>query len=119
MLTRLYGREGDVYWIIKLKISECTADGGWQPQGSESVRLPRGRGDGDFGLTRQEGNLRSDLERYADPTPEMTELLRQADPNSLRNWTLYEPPVGCKWEHKKGLTLIRDAASLATPFAGD
>lgn len=27
--------------------------------------------------------------------------------------------MGCKWEHKKGLTLIGDAASLMTPFGGE
>jgi 2-polyprenyl-6-methoxyphenol hydroxylase-like FAD-dependent oxidoreductase len=27
--------------------------------------------------------------------------------------------VGTKWEHKKGFTLIGDAASLATPFSGE
>lgn len=28
-------------------------------------------------------------------------------------------PVGFKWEHKKGFTLIGDASSLTTPFSGE
>ena len=59
------------------------------------------------------------LERYADWAPEMTEFLRQADLSTLRLWHVYELPVGCKWEHKKGFTLIGDAASLSAPFGGD
>jgi 2-polyprenyl-6-methoxyphenol hydroxylase-like FAD-dependent oxidoreductase len=59
------------------------------------------------------------LERYADWAPEMTELLRQGDLDRLRSRTLYELPVGCKWEHKKSFTLIGDAASLMTPFSGE
>ena len=58
------------------------------------------------------------LERYADWAPEMTEFLRQGDLDSVKQWTLYELPVGFKWEHKKGFTLIGDGASLATPFSG-
>jgi 2-polyprenyl-6-methoxyphenol hydroxylase-like FAD-dependent oxidoreductase len=65
------------------------------------------------------GTLEKVLERYADWAPEMTEFLRQGDLNSLKQWTLYELPVGFKWEHKKGFTLIGDAASLATPFSGE
>ena len=67
----------------------------------------------------KQGTFEKILERYVDWAPEMTELLRQADLNSLRHWTLYELPVGCKWEHKKGFTLIGDAASLSTPFSGE
>ncbi|ORY12869.1 hypothetical protein BCR34DRAFT_453270, partial [Clohesyomyces aquaticus] len=59
------------------------------------------------------------LERYKDWAPEITELLRQADPETLRDWTLYELPVPSRWEHKEGLTLVGDAASLATPFSGE
>lgn len=65
------------------------------------------------------GTFERILERYADWAPEMTELLKQADLDSLKQYTLYELPVGCKWEHKKGFTLIGDAASLATPFSGE
>lgn len=59
------------------------------------------------------------LSRYPGWAPELTELFKQADPDSLRHWILYELPVGSKWEHKKRFTLIGDAASLATPFSGE
>jgi 2-polyprenyl-6-methoxyphenol hydroxylase-like FAD-dependent oxidoreductase len=49
----------------------------------------------------------------------MTEFLREGDLDSLKQWTLYEWPVGCKWEHKKGLSLIGDTASPTTPFSGE
>ena len=66
----------------------------------------------------KKGTLEKILDRYKDWAPEMTELLRQGDLDTLRHWTLYELPVGSKWEHKKGFTLIGDAASLTTPFSG-
>lgn len=59
------------------------------------------------------------LDRYEGWAPEMTEFLKQADLDGLKHWTLYELPVGYKWEHKQGFTLIGDAASLATPFSGE
>jgi 2-polyprenyl-6-methoxyphenol hydroxylase-like FAD-dependent oxidoreductase len=59
------------------------------------------------------------LARYEGWAPEVLELLKQADLNSLRHWTLYELPVGSRWQHQKGYTLIGDAASLATPFSGE
>ena len=59
------------------------------------------------------------LDRYVGWAPEILELLKQADLDSLRHWTLYELPPGSFWEHKKGFTLMGDAASLATPFSGE
>ncbi|KAE9375358.1 FAD/NAD(P)-binding domain-containing protein [Stipitochalara longipes BDJ] len=59
------------------------------------------------------------LLRYVGWAPEILELLKRADVDSLRHWTLYELPVGCRWQHQKGFTLIGDAASLATPFSGE
>lgn len=67
----------------------------------------------------KKGTLEKIMERYAGWAPEMTELLRQGDLDSLKHWTLYELPVGYRWEHQKGFTLIGDASSLATPFSGE
>ena len=67
----------------------------------------------------KKGTLDRILQRHAGWAPEMTELLRQGDLDGLRHWTLYELPVGSKWEHKPGYTLIGDAASLTTPFSGE
>lgn len=67
----------------------------------------------------RKGTLEKTLERYRDWAPEMTEFFKQGDLDSLTHWTLYELPVGFKWEHKKGVTLIGDAASLSTPFSGE
>ena len=67
----------------------------------------------------KKGTLEQILKRYDGWAPEMTEFFKQADLESLREWTLYELPVGSKWEHKNGFTLIGDAASLATPFSGE
>ena len=67
----------------------------------------------------KEGTLAKILERHADWVPEIMEFFRQSDPKTLRHWVLYELPVGFKWEHRRGFTLIGDAASLMTPFAGE
>ena len=67
----------------------------------------------------KKGTLEKILQRYEGWAPEMTEFLKQADLESLRQWTLYELPVDSKWEHKTGFTLMGDAASLATPFSGE
>ena len=67
----------------------------------------------------KKATLEKILGRYEGWASEMTELLRQADLETLRCWTCYELPVGYKWEHKKGLTLIGDASSLTAPFSGE
>ncbi|CAD6577512.1 MAG: hypothetical protein ASARMPREDX12_008930 [Alectoria sarmentosa] len=67
----------------------------------------------------KKGTLEKIKGRYAGWAPEMIELLRQGDLDSLKHWTLYELPVGYRWEHQKGFTLIGDASSLATPFSGE
>lgn len=67
----------------------------------------------------KKGTIEKILQRYKTWAPEMTEFFRQGDVDGLRHWTLYELPIGSKWEHKTGFTLIGDAASLATPFSGE
>ncbi|OAP64771.1 hypothetical protein AYL99_00743 [Fonsecaea erecta] len=57
------------------------------------------------------------LENYHDWTRQQKELIRAS--SRFRASALYELPVGHTWDHKKGYTLIGDAASLMTPFAGE
>ncbi|KAH0840481.1 Tetracycline resistance protein from transposon Tn4351/Tn4400 [Fonsecaea pedrosoi] len=57
------------------------------------------------------------LENYEDWTRQQKELIRVS--TRFRASPLYELPVGHTWDHKKGYTLIGDAASLMTPFAGE
>jgi 2-polyprenyl-6-methoxyphenol hydroxylase-like FAD-dependent oxidoreductase len=59
------------------------------------------------------------LRRYSDWAPDLLDLVKCSDPGYNIPWALYELPVGHTWEHKKGLTLIGDAAVLMTPFAGE
>lgn len=49
--------------------------------------------------------------------PQLKNLVESADEGAVwRN--LYELPVGWIWPHKKGITLLGDAAHVMTPFAG-
>jgi len=96
-----------------------------QRMGNDSLKVrswfkcPEGEAEETLEKYGKKGTLEKALERYADWAPEMTEFLRQGDLETLRHWTLYELPVGLNWEHKKGFTLVGDAASLATPFSGE
>ncbi|KAL8869611.1 MAG: hypothetical protein Q9174_004147 [Haloplaca sp. 1 TL-2023] len=67
----------------------------------------------------KEGTLQRIRERYREWAPEILQFLEMADVGTLRCWTVYELPVGGFWEHRKGFTLVGDAASLAAPFSGE
>ncbi|UZJ52140.1 hypothetical protein CBS101457_001460 [Exobasidium rhododendri] len=67
----------------------------------------------------KKGTLEAILQMYVDWAPEVTELFKQGDVDGLHSYTLYELPVGTRWDHKQGYTLIGDAASLMTPFSGE
>ncbi|KAL2393488.1 Monooxygenase asqM [Exophiala dermatitidis] len=57
------------------------------------------------------------LENYHGWAPELLQCVRAG--MNFRPWPLYELPVGHTWDHKPGFTLIGDAASLMTPWAGE
>lgn len=57
------------------------------------------------------------LENYNGWALEMLQCIRAS--TNFRPWPLYELPVGHTWEHRNGYTLIGDAASLMTPWAGE
>ncbi|KAF7593910.1 hypothetical protein BBP40_010612 [Aspergillus hancockii] len=58
------------------------------------------------------------LEEYTSWNPELTRLISKCDGEIILR-ELYMLPVGIRWPHKKGFTLLGDAAHVMTPFAGE
>ncbi|KAI0362039.1 monooxygenase FAD-binding protein [Trametes cingulata] len=57
------------------------------------------------------------LDIYADWAPWMRKFIEIADENAMYNRPLFYLPVGHRWPHTPGVTLIGDAAHLMGPFA--
>ncbi|KRE33005.1 FAD-dependent oxidoreductase [Paenibacillus sp. Soil724D2] len=58
------------------------------------------------------------LQHFRDWDESLTNYIRSADGPMLPR-RIYMLPVGLKWVHKPGVTLIGDAAHLMSPFAGE
>ncbi|KAH8678147.1 tetracycline resistance protein from transposon [Xylariales sp. PMI_506] len=58
------------------------------------------------------------LEDLTDWDPRLTEAVEKAD-GQCQSKSLYMLPIGFRWDHKPGVTIIGDAAHLMTPFAGE
>lgn len=58
------------------------------------------------------------LEHFSDWDESLTNYIRSADGDIVPR-RIYSLPVGLKWTHKPGITLIGDAAHLMSPFAGE
>ena len=56
---------------------------------------------------------------YGDWDEKLQDLIMKADEDTLVPRTMYMLPVGFSWPHRKGVTVIGDAAHLMTPFAGE
>ena len=57
--------------------------------------------------------------KFHDWAPELRQYTQVADADDLAVRNLYMLPVGHRWDHKQGATLVGDAAHLMTPFAGE
>jgi len=57
-------------------------------------------------------------EDFGDWCADLLGVLESSQKTMIRK-PLYELPVGYKWDHKAGVTLLGDAAHLMTPFAGE
>ncbi|KAI1120261.1 hypothetical protein F5Y10DRAFT_258767 [Nemania abortiva] len=55
---------------------------------------------------------------YKDFDQDSQDLILKADDDSVIPRPMYMLPIGHKWPHRAGLTLIGDAAHVMTPFAG-
>ncbi|KAL1948157.1 hypothetical protein VTO73DRAFT_12232 [Trametes versicolor] len=58
------------------------------------------------------------LEIYSGWAPWILRFIEQADEDAIYQRPLFHLPVGHRWEHKPGVTVIGDAAHLMSPFAG-
>ena len=56
---------------------------------------------------------------YSDWDEKLQDLITKADEDTLMPRTMYMLPIGFSWPHRKGVTVIGDAAHLMTPFAGE
>lgn len=54
------------------------------------------------------------LAHFADWHPDLRRLIADAG-ETVRPWPIYTLPVGLRWAHRRGLTLIGDAAHLMPP----
>ncbi|KAK0254369.1 hypothetical protein LTS09_010489 [Friedmanniomyces endolithicus] len=57
--------------------------------------------------------------QYADWHPTLRAFTQEADDATFAARDLFMLPIGNRWEHVPGITLIGDAAHVMTPFAGE
>lgn len=60
--------------------------------------------------------LLEDYKGWAEP---LIKFIQVAENDSIWAISTYELPIGHKWDHRPGVTLIGDAAHLCGPFAGE
>ncbi|KAK0345926.1 hypothetical protein LTR91_022531 [Friedmanniomyces endolithicus] len=57
--------------------------------------------------------------QYADWHPTLRAFTQEADDDTVAVRDLFMLPIGNRWQHVPGITLVGDAAHVMTPFAGE
>jgi 2-polyprenyl-6-methoxyphenol hydroxylase-like FAD-dependent oxidoreductase len=84
--------------------------------GANQILAAQRLGDGSLkvGISVKADDRRPLLDMFTGWDPSLTALIRAADREATRR-TIETMPVGTRWEHRPGVTLIGDAAHLMPP----
>lgn len=72
----------------------------------------------DYDVKNSDAFKKHVAEEYKDWAPILQSFLQEAN-EDVTPRSLYMLPTGFKWEHKRGVTCIGDAAHVMVPFAGE
>jgi len=108
----------EFYQVLGCHVLECLRLGDGRLKVGSWFACPEDEAKEILDRCGKQETLEKTLWKYKDWAPEMTELLRREDLDTLIQQTLYEL-LDCRWDHINGFTLIGDAASLQTPFSGE
>ncbi|RPD58780.1 FAD/NAD-P-binding domain-containing protein [Lentinus tigrinus ALCF2SS1-7] len=105
---------GSCYCAEDKKLFSCQRNGDGRIRVYVWFRGPR-----DWVLPRETQEARRVLhEMYAGWAPWMHKIIDVCDEDAVYPRPLFYLPVGHRWDHKVGVTLVGDAAHLMSPFAG-
>lgn len=83
-----------------------------------SVRSENWREECGYDVLNGKATKEACLKDYADWDPRLVALTQAADDHVIPR-DLYMLPIGHRWKHVPGVTLIGDASHVMTPFAGE
>ena len=105
---------GSCYCAEEHKLFSCQRNGDGRIRVYVWFRAPR-----EWTLPREPEQARRVLHAmYEGWAPWMHKIIDVCDEDAIYPRPLFYLPVGHRWEHKPGVTIIGDAAHLMSPFAG-
>ncbi|GAB1731390.1 hypothetical protein NU195Hw_g5872t1 [Hortaea werneckii] len=94
--------------------------GVWGVRAEAMAGEGRKKSDTHYDIQTAEVPLKSRLrEQYRDWHPSLQAFIQEADEDKMVPRDLYMLPIGHRWRHRPGVTLIGDAAHLMGPWAGE
>ncbi|RMY71248.1 hypothetical protein D0863_05282 [Hortaea werneckii] len=94
--------------------------GVWGVRAKAMAGTGRNKPDTYYDIPDTEVPLKSKLrEQYRDWHPRLQAFIQEADEERMVPRDLFMLPIGHRWKHRPGVTLIGDAAHLMGPWAGE